>query len=350
MDSDLTFLGISMPYMNRSFRMFFGFFGILVFFTLQKYFYNKLTNEFHLSEYLFLAAVEFLGVALTAPGTVIKIITKKQPLKSKLMNYFIIALFVFSSKALYNYSSLHMSESTSYLFKSCRLVPTMIGNIAFLNKSPPVYDVLAVVFIVSGLAALSIAGFTGIARFDISGVISTLLLICFDSCTQNFNERMMRGENVPQQELIGVVYSTAAAFSITATATCGQFASAFATIVENPISLAYLAFYAAVSAFGIQFMILLTKQIGSLSTCMLTSIRQPLIQTIYAMKFATLHLFAIFMLSLGLALKYISEINFDKEPDFGQYASENPFTSPDAFKFDAVADDEDSPTLQSAEV
>ena len=346
MESDLTFLGISIPYMSRSFRMFFGFFGIVVFFTLQNYFYNTLTNEFHLTENLFMAAVEFIGVAMTAQGTAIRVLTKKQPLKSKLYQYFIIALFVFSSKALANYSSLHMSESTSYLFKSCRLVPTMIGNIAILNRSPPVYDVLAVVLIVSGLAALSIAGFNGIARFDLSGVISTLLLICFDSCTQNLNERLMRGENVPQQELIGIVYSLAAGFSVTAAASSGQLTSALTTIIENPGSIIFLALYATVSAFGVQFMILLTKQIGSLSTCMLTSIRQPLVQTICAMKFTTLHCFSVFLLSLGLALKYISEFNFDKEPDFGQYASENPFDNPEGFRFDKVNDAADDEDLQ----
>ena len=94
--------------------------------------HEYLLKHFHFNEPCFLTLSLFIAdVASTFPLPY-RILTKKVTLKAPITSYLGISLILAAAKVLMNYASLRITFTTGVLFKSCNLIPVMIGNIIFL--------------------------------------------------------------------------------------------------------------------------------------------------------------------------------------------------------------------------
>ncbi|KAK8882251.1 hypothetical protein M9Y10_044893 [Tritrichomonas musculus] len=296
--------------------------------------HEYLLKHFHFNEPCFLTLSLFIAdVASTFPLPY-RILTKKVTLKAPITSYLGISLILAAAKVLMNYASLRITFTTGVLFKSCNLIPVMIGNIIFLKKTPKPIEIMAVLLYIIGLTIISLGDKKSKNEFNLSGIFAISIALILKAIAANLEELVMSRCGAGQDELIAMLYSFSTFFMFILSIITGQLTAGIHRIINNASILYLVLWVVFLGAISVQFIFLTIKNFGSLLTDMLLSTRKVLTVCLSFFvfkdkKFTSLHAIALCFIAIGMSIniyektqskknkaKAIEEINEEDSDSF----------------------------------
>ena len=354
MIAQTTIFGISLANLPRWGILLIGVVGIYTSFLLQGIAHEKLISYYHFKESLFMTLVQFISYMMFSIRYGISIILKKKQLIAPFKLYIITAISLGASMTLANVAAMNLSYPTEVLFRSSKLIPVMIGNIIFLQKWPKPMDVAAVFLIVGGLIGISLGDFKGKNKFNSVGIIAVIGSLVADAAASNLEDKTLSVYGASSDELVSTLYGVGSVMVGTLSIVTGDFASALKRIQENPSCIPYFICFGALGSVGIQFIYLIMKNFGSLTTVMMTSFRKAMTVCLSFLvykdkKFTTYHLFSLISIASGMGLN-IAEKEMSKkqeeEKDHQNLISSNSFDEID----ESLNDENDDFEIQPNQV
>lgn len=292
--------------------------GVFGSFLLHGIAHENLIKNFKLTETFFLTFFQFIGYSAFSLPTFFKIIFGRYTLKAPLHVYLASSVALAFSMGLTNFATSRLSYATSVLFKSSKLIPVMIGNIIFLQKKPKLTEAIAVVLIVLGLIGVSLGDFRGKNKFDIPGIIAISCSLVAGAAASNLEDKVMSIYGASQNELISMLYTVGALIMLFLGLITGQFSTGIEKVSNNPTSIIFLIFFGFLGAGGIQFVYLIMKVFGSLTTVMITSVRKALTVVLSFLifkdkQFTVWHGISVMLITIGMSLSMYEKFSSKKK-------------------------------------
>ncbi|OHT04582.1 Slc35b3 protein [Tritrichomonas foetus] len=303
--ADNSFFGLKVTTWPKSVLMIFCISGLFSVLLVKGVIHEYLLKHYHFKEPCFLTLALFIAdVASTFP-TPILIFTRKVSLKAPITVYIGISLIIALSKMLMNYASLRITFTTGVLFKSCGLIPVLVGNIIFLKKMPKLIEILSVILYVFGLTIISLGDKQVNNEFDLFGILAISLAMTLKAIAANIEELVLNHYGATQDELIAMLYSFSTILMFFMAIATGQLFSGAKRIIDNPSILVLVLVVVVLGAIAVQFVFLTIKSFGSLFNDMLLSMRKVLTVCLsfFVFKdktFTSLHGIALFFILIGM--------------------------------------------------
>lgn len=108
---------------------------------------------------------------------------------------------------LSNTAVAYLNFPTFNMFKSCKLIPVMIGSIIILGKKYNFIDKLAVICMCVGLVFFTLADTHLNPSFELYGVIMVSLALIADAIIGNVQEKAMKESDSSNTEMVLYSYS-----------------------------------------------------------------------------------------------------------------------------------------------
>ena len=303
----ILFFGINLSKWSKPFLMAFCVIGLFSSLLIKAVIHEYLLKHYHFKEPIFLTLCLFITDVISTFPTPYLILKKEKELKAPLVYYIGISTILAIAKVLMNFASLRITYTTGVLFKSCNLIPVMLGNIIFLKKKPKLVEIFAVLLYVIGLTVISLGDKQVHNEFDLSGLIAISIAMILKAIACNLEEMMMSTYGASQDELIAILYSFSTIAMFFFSITTGQLFSGIKRI-ENNMSILFLVLIVVVlGAISVQFVFLTIKSFGSLINDMLLSCRKVLTVCLSFFvfkdkKFTSLHAIALCFICVGMSI------------------------------------------------
>lgn len=108
---------------------------------------------------------------------------------------------------LSNTAVAYLNFPTFNMFKSCKLIPVMIGSMIILGKKYNFYDKLAVLCMSLGLVFFTLADSKLHPNFELYGVVMVSGALIADAVIGNVQEKAMRENDSSNTEMVLYSYS-----------------------------------------------------------------------------------------------------------------------------------------------
>jgi adenosine 3'-phospho 5'-phosphosulfate transporter B3 len=198
--------------------------------------------------------------------------THVAPLKA----YPLLTLCLFASSALCNMSLSHISFPTKVVFRSCKLVPTMVIATCVNKKVFAGYEYGCALAICAGLALFAMADYTlDPVKFDSLGLVLVSGSVVADAILPNAQERLFRSGS---SRLEVTVFSNLFSFMAMTVMTLGNgtLFKFFMWMGASPTLAVYFAVYTVLSYISISCYMTLVKRFGGVSAVLLTTARKAM--------------------------------------------------------------------------
>jgi len=203
-----------------------------------------------------------------------------------------------------------VSLPVKVIFKSSKLIPTMVIGILFGRHYSWFQYVAAVLFCV-GLVSFSLADArANNVMFKIKGVILLCCSVTADALIPNTQEFLINGLNQSKQKVAFHSNWMSGAMTLLFTLATGEFVAAIAYVTENPKALAVLLCTSVIGYTGIVSFLFLVQSFGAKNTVIVTSTRKVFTILVsilqYGKPFSSLHGLGLLSMTLGviLTIKY----------------------------------------------
>ena len=177
-----------------------------------------------------------------------------------------------------NASLAYLNYATRVLFKSSKLVPTMIVGRAMQGRRYSGLEYFAAGLLVVGIALFTMGDRAVAPNFHVMGVGLVTVGVFADAATSNFEEaNFFRREPAASQAEV-VLYSSAIGtlYTLLVTAPTGELGPAVAHSVANPNVMVLLVSSAVSGYVSVSFALLLIKAYGATNTEIVKSLRKVL--------------------------------------------------------------------------
>ena len=204
-----------------------------------------------------------------------KLILKESSVKIPIKTYFLLAFMVLMSMALYNFSLGYLNFPTYVLFKSCKLIPVMIGGILIQNKKYHFFDYLSCILMNIGLSWFILADREVQTEFSYIGVLSILMALCCSAIIPNTQEKMMKQYFAPNSEVVSFTYAIGCAYMFVWLLVTGNFIPGFLYYLQDPFHCyGFTMLYSVTGYGGVVFVLVLKRTVGALTAVTVTTCRK----------------------------------------------------------------------------
>ncbi|CAG5025065.1 unnamed protein product [Parnassius apollo] len=203
----------------------------------------------------------------------------RNPIKRKvpLRTYAILAALTLGTMSLSNLALSYLNYPTQLIFKSCKLIPVMIGSIVILGKRYSFLDYLAAVIMCIGLTMFTLADSKTSPNFDAIGVLVISLALLCDAIIGNVQEKAMKQFHASNNEVVFYSYAIACCYLLVITGTSGIFVNGFAYCSKNAVTMYTNIFLLSVSGYmGLQAVLTLVRICGATVAVTVTTMRKAL--------------------------------------------------------------------------
>ncbi|KRZ70094.1 Adenosine 3'-phospho 5'-phosphosulfate transporter 2 [Trichinella papuae] len=197
-----------------------------------------------------------LGFYLTTVHTPLKI-------------YFILSLASFGTIGFSNAAVGYLNYPTQVVFKSCKLIPVMIGG-----KRYSLYDYIAVLLMTVGLIMFSLADAAVNPEFNSTGFLCVCMALFADAVIGNLQEASMRMYAPENNEIMAYTYSIAFLYSTFFTALNGNLIAGISFTLKNPLIMRDMLLFSVCSYFGVQVILTLINGFDALVAITVTTFRK----------------------------------------------------------------------------
>ncbi|XP_068618474.1 adenosine 3'-phospho 5'-phosphosulfate transporter 2 [Battus philenor] len=201
----------------------------------------------------------------------------RNPIKRKvpLRTYAILAALTLGTMSLSNLALSYLNYPTQLIFKSCKLIPVMIGSIIILGKRYGFLDYLAAIIMCIGLTMFTLADSKTSPNFDVVGVLVISLALLCDAIIGNVQEKAMKQFHASNNEVVFYSYAIACGYLLVITGPSGIFVNGFAYCSENAVTMYMNIFLLSVSGYmGLQAVLTLVRICGATVAVTVTTMRK----------------------------------------------------------------------------
>lgn len=150
--------------------------------------------------------------------------SRRVPIKT----YCLLAFLTLGTISLSNSSLEYLNFPTQVMFKSCKLIPVLIGGILIQKKKFSLLDVLAAVCMCTGLLFFTLADCKVHPKFNFVGVLLICSALLFDAAIGNVQEKAMRDYNIKNfSEMVLYSYGIGFFYLLISMLVTGTFSSGF---------------------------------------------------------------------------------------------------------------------------
>ncbi|CAF0904780.1 unnamed protein product [Adineta steineri] len=197
--------------------------------------------------------------------------------KAPLHTYALIALFTIGTMALSNAAVMRLNYPTHMMFKSCKLIPVMIGSMLILGKRYSLYDILACLCMTIGLIFFTLADSQVQPEFDLLGVWLVCCALVADAVIGNVQEKALKEYKPSNSEMILFSYSIGAIYLLLFELTFGSLKEAFWLWWAYPIkSYVFTMIYSFAGYLGVNCVLNLVRHFGALIAVTVTTFRKAI--------------------------------------------------------------------------
>ena len=274
-------------------------------YTLHGIAHEGLYAKYDFKETFFLTFLQFLVYSFASlPGFIIDIKEKKTG-AAPFYTFLVASVSQQLTKAFMNIAAFRLSYSTELLFRSCKLIPVLIGSMIFNRKIPSFNQIVSVLLLASGLIGVSYADISVNNQFDFIGVAAALISLFFDALSANIEERLLKQYAVTRNELTLKVYSIGTLFILALSLLNGEFIKGSNRMIEDFRCIPYLIGFTLFGVAGVQFQYVAISLWGAVRTVMLTSCRKGIAYIVSNVlfknkRFSLYHLISVCALGFGL--------------------------------------------------
>lgn len=228
--------------------------------------------------------------------------------KAPLRTYSILAFLSVATIGLSNSSMGYLNFPTQQIFKSCKLIPVMIGGVLIQGKRYGFVDVTACVSMCVGLAIFTIADSTVSPNFDTYGIFVIMLALCADAVIGNVQEKVMKQFNCSNIEMVLYSCSIGFVYIFVGLLLTGNLLPAIRFCSEHPTFTYGYAFIFSITGYlGLISVLTLVKSFGALIAVTVTTCRKAITIVLSFMFFTkpfTIHyLWSGLIVIFGIVLK-----------------------------------------------
>ncbi|KAM3576237.1 hypothetical protein VYU27_001945 [Nannochloropsis oceanica] len=302
-------IGVQISHMSRTGQFLFCTFGVfsflLVYGFLQEY---MVIHVFQRQLGIFLTLCQFAGYSSLA--ALHRLIHADTPRRIPLGYYVLLATLQATMQGLTNLSMRWLNYPAKMLFKSSRVIPTMIVGVFIMKKRYKMKDYMVVALLSLGLVFFIQADVKVSPSFHPLGIIFISMALVVDAAIVNIQEYTLRRYDASHDELIFYSYGIG---SFILFAYCLFSMELYDGIVflrsQPPRSTLCLIIFCFCGYFGVTCVAALTKKFGALASTMTTTARKAL--TLFLSFFifpkpATgMHVFGGVLFVLGLSVKAV---------------------------------------------
>lgn len=291
--------------------------GVLILYLLYGYVQEKLFRiEGFRTHGWFLTLIQF--VCVTILSAVDHNFISKQPRRkeqSPFHEYCVLAWLTVGTMGLSTVSLGYLNFPTQVIFKSCKLIPVMLGGIIILGKKYKMSEYCSVLLMSVGLVLFSLADQTVSPEFNPKGIILICMALAVDAVYGNYQERFMKNHpNVSNAEIVLYSYSFGTVMVFTWLTATGQMRPALVFSLKHPEVYNLGVVYAAIGYLGNQLILALIKSSGALVSTIVTTMRK-MITIVLSFMFFTKPFTFQYVWSGGLVLLGISISIYSKNKD-----------------------------------
>ena len=193
-------------------------------------------------------------------------------------DYTVLAVLTWSGMYLTNWALNFLNYSTRIVFKSSKVVPTMILGTLLQGKRYSTAEYASAGLLVLGISMFCLGDVSVEPNFRIQGVLLITAALFADAATSNYEEkRFFRvPEPVPQAEVIFCSNLLGAAMALLVLVSTGEVAGALEHSHANPSVVPLLSGAAVCGYLSVTFVLLLIKGYGATDTEVVKSLRKVL--------------------------------------------------------------------------
>lgn len=197
--------------------------------------------------------------------------------KVPIQTYAIIALFTIGTMGLSNAAVMRLNYPTHMMFKSCKLIPVMIGSMLILGKRYTLYDVIACLSMTIGLIFFTLADSQVQPEFDLLGVWLVCCALLADAVIGNVQEKALKEYKPSNSEMILFSYSIGAVYLLIFDSTLGSSKEAFWIWWQYPVrSYVFTMVFSFTGYLGVNCVLNLVRHFGALIAVTVTTFRKTL--------------------------------------------------------------------------
>ncbi|XP_075978568.1 adenosine 3'-phospho 5'-phosphosulfate transporter 2 [Anticarsia gemmatalis] len=203
----------------------------------------------------------------------------RNPIKRKvpLRTYAILAALTLGTMSFSNLALSYLNYPTQLIFKSCKLIPVMIGSIIILGKKYGFLDYVAAVVMCVGLTMFTLADSSTSPNFDVIGVLVISLALLCDAIIGNVQEKAMKQFQASNNEVVFYSYAIACVYLVVITAVTGVLTSGFVYCSQDALTKYTNIFLLSLSGYmGLQAVLTLVRICGATVAVTVTTFRKAL--------------------------------------------------------------------------
>lgn len=250
--------------------------GVIIFFVayssiLESIFRNQEYKQFgyHLTLTLFICYSLFSAIELKMKG--ISLTKRSVPLSG----YALIGFLTVASMALSNVALAYLNFPTQVIFKSCKLIPVMVGGIFIQNKVYSLLDFACAALMSVGLILFTLADVQVSPSFSTTGLLIISLALCADAAIGNVQEKYMKTYNCTNTEMIFFSYSIGSIYLIALTLVSGELVAGTKYAFEHPYETYGMGVLLSITGYlGVEYVLLLVRHFGALIAVAVTTFRK----------------------------------------------------------------------------
>nr|XP_026486929.1 adenosine 3'-phospho 5'-phosphosulfate transporter 2 [Vanessa tameamea]XP_026486930.1 adenosine 3'-phospho 5'-phosphosulfate transporter 2 [Vanessa tameamea]XP_026486932.1 adenosine 3'-phospho 5'-phosphosulfate transporter 2 [Vanessa tameamea] len=224
---------------------------------------------------LYITLVQFLiTMSLSYVESIIR-----NPIKRKvpIRTYAILAALTLGTMSFSNLALSYLNYPTQLIFKSCKLIPVMIGSIIILGKRYGFLDYVAAVIMCIGLTMFTLADSKTSPNFDVIGVIVISLALLCDAIIGNVQEKAMKQFQASNNEVVFYSYAIACVYLVVITGFSGILTDGFVYCSQSATTMYFNIFLLSVSGYmGLQAVLTLVRICGATVAVTVTTMRKAL--------------------------------------------------------------------------
>lgn len=223
--------------------------------------------------------------------------------------YVILSVLQALMQGLTNVSMHYLNYPAKTLFKSSRLMVTMIFGFLVMGKRYSRRDYLVVLFMVVGLGTFLQADAATSPTFELTGVILIVLALAADAAILNLQEHCMQVYNACHEEMVYYSYMGAAGVVFVLAVVSGELSKGleFVRMTGSFSTLILFLMFCGTGYLGVNCATALIKRFGALVSAITTTARKAMTLILSYVVFnntgTTMHAIGAALFMLGLLIK-----------------------------------------------
>lgn len=243
------------------------------------------------------------------------------PRRIPMRTYILLAGLTLGTMGFSNSSLGYLNYPTEVIFKSCKLVPVLIGSVLIQKKKHSFLDFLAAVSMCIGLIFFTLADSHVSPNFSSFGIFLISMALLCDAAIGNVQEKAMREHKAPNHEVVFYSYGIGFCYLLVMMLLTGNFFDGVAFCFEHPVETYGYAFFFSVTGYlGIQIVLTLVRTVGAPIAATVTTARKAvticLSFVFFAKPFTLQYVWSGLIVVLGIYLNVYSK---NHKLSFGEF-------------------------------